>query len=171
MLETPQAPVANPRRRTRLLAALGLAFALLALARPAGAAFDQAAYDEAASTILCDCGCHPQAVADCTCGRAAEMRADLRGMVESGMTGEAVIAAYVERYGDKIRVAPTATGFNLLAWLGPLAALVCGLAGVVWLARRWTRSAAEAARAEPPPPPQGDEAYLARLRREVEERL
>jgi len=155
-------------RRFRCAAALAL---VLPFSWPAATAFDPAEYGKAAATILCDCGCHPQAVADCTCGRAAEMRAEVRGMIESGMSGEAVIAAYVERYGDKIRIAPTATGFNLLAWLGPLVALVAGLVGVVWLVRRLSRRAADVAPVDAAPPPAGDDAYLARLRREVEERL
>ena len=164
-------PEARQARGTGRRPLAALAVVLLALALPAGAAFDATEYDKAAKTILCDCGCHPQSVADCTCGRAADMRADVRKMIESGMTGKAVIAAYVERYGDKIRIAPTATGFNLLAWIGPLAALLGGLAGVVWLVRRWTRGAAEALKAEPAPVLPADEAYLARLRAEVEERL
>lgn len=131
-----------------------------------------AEYEKAASTILCDCGCHPQSVADCTCGRAAEMRTEIHALVDGGMTGDAVIASYVERYGDKIRIAPTARGFNLLAWLGPFALLLAGVGGVTWLVLRLSRSAASAAaNAAPIAPPPADDAYLARLRREVEERL
>jgi hypothetical protein len=64
---------------------------LLAIA-PAALAFDTDGYKLATETILCDCGCHPQSVAACACGRAAEMREEMRGMVEGGMTGEAVEA-------------------------------------------------------------------------------
>jgi len=158
----------EPRSRPALLLLVGL---LLAASAPALAApADE--YGKAASTILCDCGCHPQSVADCTCGRAAEMRAEIQALVDGGMTGDAVIASYVERFGDKIRIAPTARGFNLLAWLGPLALLVVGAASVTWLVRRLSRSAHGAAQ-EPAPlaPTAADEAYVARLRREVEERL
>ena len=141
------------------------------LVAPPALADEASEYGKAASTILCDCGCHPQSVADCTCGRAAEMRSEVLTMVQGGMTGDAVIASYVERYGDKIRIAPTASGFNLLAWLGPLALLLGGACGVTWLVRRLSRSAASAAADAAAPVPAADDAYLARLRREVEERL
>ena len=53
----------------------------------------------AAEAILCDCGCHPQSVHACACGRAEEMWAELAAEVEAGgpeggpLTGEQVIAA------------------------------------------------------------------------------
>jgi len=170
----PDSSRGRPPRAGRNPGALACGLLLLGLIVAAApvAADSRSEYDEAASTILCDCGCHPQSVADCTCGRAAEMRSEIQGLVAGGMTGDAVIASYVERYGDKIRIAPTAKGFNLLAWLGPLGALVIGAVGVAWLARRLSR--AGGASAEPPAPPAtppADEAYLARLRQEVEERL
>ena len=159
-------PEPRPALALQLLVGVLLAASAPALAAPA----DE--FQTAASTILCDCGCHPQSVADCTCGRAAEMRSEIQALIDGGMTGDAVVASYVERYGDKIRIAPTASGFNLLAWLGPLVLLVLGAAGVTWLAKRLSRSAAAAAHEPAPPaPPVVDEAYLARLRREVEERL
>ena len=102
-------------------------------------AFDAAAFNEAAETILCDCGCHPQSVAACTCGRAAEMREDIRKMVVAGMSGREIIDDYVARYGEKILIAPEATGFNLLAWVGPLVLLLAGAASLVLIVRRWSR--------------------------------
>ena len=47
-----------------------------ALLAPAAMAYDESEYLKAAETILCDCGCHPQSVADCACGRAAELPVD-----------------------------------------------------------------------------------------------
>src|SRR5262245_42801351 len=71
-----------------------------------------AEYSRAATTILCDCGCHPQAVHDCACGRAAEMRGEIAASIRNGKSGEEVIAAFVAQHGEQIRVAPTAAGFN-----------------------------------------------------------
>ncbi len=91
-------------------------------------------------------------------------------MIEQGMSGDDVIAAYVANYGEKIRIAPEAQGFNLLAWLGPLAALLAGCIGMFWLARRWSgRRVADdeggSQRALP-----ADDPYVAKLNRELEER-
>ncbi|HXV75220.1 MAG TPA: cytochrome c-type biogenesis protein CcmH [Candidatus Polarisedimenticolaceae bacterium] len=157
------------RRRAAVVIFAASLWSVLAAA-PA-AAFDDAAFNEAAGTILCDCGCHPQSVAACTCGRAAEMRDEIRTMVASGMTGRQVIDDFVARYGEKILIAPEATGFNLLAWLGPLGLLVGGLAALVVVVRRLSRRgpAGHAADAPPAAPVAADEPYAARLRREVEE--
>lgn len=162
------------RWRDRTVLAL---LALAVLAGPLQAAappevYKSADYLEAAKTILCDCGCHPQSVHDCACGRAAEMRDDLAELVAAGQTGAAIIASYVEEYGEQIRVAPTATGFNLVAWLGPALALLGAGAGLVLVLRRWNRNQqqhgavdADAAGSGAP----ADEPYVNRLQSELEE--
>ena len=141
---------------------------ILAVA-PAALAFDTDGYELATETILCDCGCHPQSVAACACGRAAEMREDMRGMVEGGMTGDAVIASYVAQYGEKIRIAPEARGFNLVAWVGPLVLLLGGVFGLVFLIRRWSGRGDAAALDTAPPALEADDPYVGKLRRELEE--
>lgn len=124
---------------------LGALLLLLALtpaaAQPAGG-FDSVEYEKAISAILCDCGCHPQSVKDCACGRAAEMRDEMRAMIAGGMSGEQVIDDYVARNGEQIRVAPVASGFNLVAWIGPLIGLLLASFGLLWLIRRWSRESA-----------------------------
>lgn len=154
--------------RAGSLALLGCLL-LVASYGPAAFADDEAEYLEAAETVLCDCGCHPQSVAACACGRAAELRAEMRAMVAGGMTGEEVIASYVAKHGEKILIAPDAEGFNLLAWLGPIAMLFVGIVGIVFLVRRWgpRKGAArdETYSAELSP----DDPYVTKLRRELEE--
>ena len=146
-----------------------LILAAILAAVPASLASVDEEYERAATTILCDCGCHPQSVHDCACSRAAEMRGEIRAMIEKGQTGEQVIAHYVAERGESIRIAPVARGFNLLAWLGPLAALGVALVALVLVARRW----AARARSGPAPAPDvrraDDLAYRERLRREIED--
>jgi cytochrome c-type biogenesis protein CcmH/NrfF len=118
------------------------AFVLLALVPPALAATEREIHEhylEAATTILCDCGCHPQSVHDCACGRAGTMRGDVERMARSGMTGQEIIDDYVAKYGEQIRIAPTASGFNLVAWLGPSLGLVAMSAILLLVLRRWRR--------------------------------
>lgn len=164
----------------RMLGALALVGSLL-VSVPAARAqqqanFDGAGYERAIATILCDCGCHPQSVKECACGRAAQMRDEMRAMVASGMSGDQVIASYVEKHGEQILISPKAEGFNLIAWLGPLAALFVAIGGMTWLVRRWSLPRAadralDAQDAPPPVPPAADEGrYLDRLRRDLEER-
>lgn len=129
---------------------------------------DRVEFEKAAKTILCDCGCHPQSVFDCACGRAEEMRQEIAAEIRAGKSGEEVIGAYVARYGEQVQIAPTARGFNLVAWLGPLLLLLVSTAGVLLLLRRWRGAQA---REEPVerPGPDPDDPYLARLRKDLEE--
>jgi len=148
-----------------LLAATLLVSSLGAQETPAG--FDQEGYEKATTTILCDCGCHPQSVHACACGRAAEMRDEMRGMIASGMSGDDVIAHYVAQGGEQMLIVPEAEGFNLLAWLGPLAGLF-GATGVLFLVlRRWSARPTAAPEAVAPIPA-ADDPYHDRLRDALE---
>jgi cytochrome c-type biogenesis protein CcmH len=137
---------------------------------PAAAlAYDEAEYLKAAERVLCDCGCHPQSVAACACGRAAELRDEMRAMVAGGMTGDEVIASYVAKHGEKILIAPDAEGFNLVAWLGPLAMLLVGIVAIVLLVRRWSPKKGDGTDESPRPDLIPDDPYVTRLRRELED--
>jgi cytochrome c-type biogenesis protein CcmH len=160
------------RRRLRPApAALGLAL-VLAAGTLAAQDFDRAEYQKAIETILCDCGCHPQSVEECACGRAAEMREEIASLIRQGKTGDEVIAQYVAEHGEQIRIAPTARGFNLVAWIGPGLGLLAASLAVVALLLRWKRSptsAAEAGAPSPASPAQPrDEEYRRRLRDALE---
>ena len=151
---------------------LGMALLCAALALGSASAFDRAEFDKATTTILCDCGCHPQSVHDCACGRAAEMRDEIRALIDQGMSGEAVVATYVERSGEQIRIVPEATGFNLLAWLGPLVGLFVAIGGLTLLVRRWAArppASGDLPGTTPPPAPDADDPYMVRLQRDVKE--
>ena len=150
-----------------LLLVLGAAALPLSGQGPAPECFDAAGYDDATRTILCDCGCHPQSVHECACGRADTMRNEIHSeMAQLCLSGDELIALYVERHGQQIRIAPPATGFNLVAWIGPPvgAFLVGGL--LLLTIRRWSRQR----QVEPPPPAAvaDDDAYRRRLRETLE---
>jgi cytochrome c-type biogenesis protein CcmH/NrfF len=126
------------------------------------------AYDQAASALLCDCGCHPQSVKECACGRAEELRAALAKEAASGRSGEEIIAGYVAKQGQKILVTPPATGFNLVAWTGPSIGLLGAAVMIALTIRRWHRTSAARPAETVPSASATDEAYLARLRHDVE---
>jgi cytochrome c-type biogenesis protein CcmH/NrfF len=96
------------------------------------------------------------------------MREQFRQRIIAGETGEQLIASYVAEHGEQIRISPTATGFNLVAWLGPVAALFIAATVMILVLRRWRRTAPVTAMAPAAPPPADDE-YLARVRRELKE--
>lgn len=160
-----------------VLFALGIAGAASAAPAQQGAspALDAGEYDEAVRTLLCDCGCHPQSVHDCACGRAAEMRSEIAAEVGSGKTAEQII----EARGEAARIVPTTRGFNLVAWLGPAAGFLIAAGVMIGMLRRWRRTSKEAGgeaggeagagEAGPYAPLATDDAYLARIRHELEE--
>src|SRR5262249_13140828 len=135
---------------------------------PAPGGASEQAYEQAATALLCDCGCHPQSIKECACGRAEELRAALAKDAAAGKSGTEIIAAYVARYGQKVLVAPPATGVNLVRGTGPSIGLLGAAVMITLMIRRWHRASA-ALPAESAPPAAADEAYLSRLRREIEE--
>ena len=159
----------EPLRDRLLIGLLAAIFALSAIADQDGTCLDDSEYEKATRMILCDCGCHPQSVHDCACGRAAEMRREIHGVMSAQcLTGEALIALYVEERGDQIRIAPTATGFNIVAWVGPSVGLLGATLLVLLMLRRWIRRR-EITDAETPPPVEPvDEHYRDRLRDALE---
>ena len=136
---------------------------------PPGAAGQ--AYEKAASTILCDCGCHPQSAKECACARAEEMRTAIAAEAASGKSGDAIIAGYVAKYGQKILISPDASGFNLVAWVAPGAGILAAAIVIALAIRRWQRRPAAPAPAGAPGPAAAaeDDAYRARLSAEVED--
>ena len=97
------------------------------------------------------------------------MRVEIHGLISQGLSGDEVISDYVDRLGDQIRIVPTATGFNLVAWLGPLAALLAGSLLTILLIRRWARpTGTDSTQAQAPPAADADDAYQQRLRDALE---
>jgi cytochrome c-type biogenesis protein CcmH/NrfF len=140
---------------------------ILGIVVPAGAAGQ--AYERAATQLLCDCGCNPQSIKECACGRAEELRVALAQDASAGKSGDEIIAAYVAKSGQKILVSPPASGFNLIAWTGPAIGLLGATVMIALMIKRWHRSSAALPAEAVPPTTALDEAYLARLRRDVEE--
>jgi cytochrome c-type biogenesis protein CcmH len=107
--------------------------------------------------------CQNLSVADSPSEMAGQMRAIVRERLEAGETPEQVREYFVARYGEWILLAPRRTGFNLLVWGFPVAAVAVGFGVVALLLRRWTRRR----RAAPAPPPV-DAAMSERIRRELD---
>ncbi len=91
--------------------------------------------------IVCMCGtCGRKRVGECTCSKAAEMRAEIARLVAEGRDREGIIQYFVAKYGSQeVLAAPINRGFNRLAWLLPYAGGALGIALVGGMAVRWTR--------------------------------
>lgn len=115
--------------------------------------------------LMCSCGCG-QVLLECNhvgCPRSDGMRNELAAGIERGDSDDLVLQSFVQKYGATILAAPTATGFNRIAWIMPFVALAFGLAVAIFFIRRWGRQRAAAT-----PAPAIANAYQEQARRETE---
>ncbi|MBI2295988.1 MAG: cytochrome c-type biogenesis protein CcmH [Betaproteobacteria bacterium] len=86
--------------------------------------------------------CQNQSLADSNAPLAVDLRNQIREQMQQGMSERDIIDFMVARYGDFVLFRPPFKLTTLLLWLGPLLALVAGLAALFYrLSRR--RAAAE----------------------------
>lgn len=144
----------HPGARARAAALAGAAMLTTALVavdpaggQPAPAAtadatprVDESAVHEVAAQLRCVV-CQSLSVADSPSETAQQMRALIRERLARGETAEQVRAYFVDKYGIWILLAPPRSGFTLLVWVLPFAALLAGLAVVATALWRWRRPA------------------------------
>jgi cytochrome c-type biogenesis protein CcmH len=73
---------------------------------------------------------------------AERMRAFIRQRIAAGDTKSEIKDKLVAQLGESVLAAPPARGFNLLAWLVPIAGGLIAAVAVAVLALRWSRSRA-----------------------------
>ena len=123
---------------------------------------------ELEESLTCQCGCG-LTVHSCNhiqCGSGEPIKKEIAERLGRGETKEQILAAFTQKFGEKVLSAPTMQGFNWLAWIMPFATLlVAGTILTVVIRRR--QATTEAAPAAPVRAP-GDDALRARLARELE---
>jgi cytochrome c-type biogenesis protein CcmH len=98
------------------------------------------AFQDIEESLTCQCGCG-LTVHSCNhlqCDSAIPLRAEIREQMRQTDNKEAILAHFMDRYGEKILSSPTTTGFNLTAWIVPFAMLAMGGVFVVFTLRRWS---------------------------------
>ena len=100
--------------------------------------------------------CQNQSIDDSDAALAHDLRIILRERIAAGDTDKQAIDFLVKRYGSFVLLRPPLQADTLALWLGPLAVLALGGAGVFFYLRGRTAGA-------PPPLDPADEAELARL--------
>jgi len=94
------------------------------------------AVDRAAGSISHDFMspyCPGLLLADCRSDAAVALRTDIHARLEAGQSEEQVRQDLEAVYGEKLRAAPAASGFGLVAWVTPFLTLALGAV----LATRW----------------------------------
>ena len=133
---------------------------LLLLVTPtAGAAqtrWSEAALDtevrRIASQLRCP-RCQGLSIADSPDDLAVQMNVVIREQLVEGRTAGEIRDYFVSRYGEWVLLKPEPSGFNLVAYLGPILMMLAGAGFLVTRVRRWTtRSPPEAHAAGAPQP-------------------
>jgi len=88
-------------------------------------------------TVRCPVCVEPIPVNDEQNPASVAMRAFILQQVQRGHSGDEVRAQLAARYGSTILLAPPLSGFDLAAWLVPVAVFIGAAAAVGLAARRW----------------------------------
>jgi cytochrome c-type biogenesis protein CcmH len=89
--------------------------------------------------IMCVCGCG-QILLECNhvgCPASDAMRNELMASLALGHSNSLVQQSFVQKYGPTVLAAPTTEGFDSIAYLVPLAALVFGGGLIVLVIHAW----------------------------------
>ena len=97
--------------------------------------------DELEHQIHCQCGCtldvYTCRTTDFSCAVSPAMHRDVLELVRGGYSAQEIMDAFVNVYGERARMAPTKSGFNLIGWFAPGTAVLIAGAVLVTLLRRW----------------------------------
>jgi len=124
--------------RSALALALGL---VLALAGTAAASEARPTLAELEREVVCPT-CHTTLELS-SAPIAERMRAFIRRRIAAGDSKSEIKAKLVDNFGEGVLAAPPKTGFNLLAWLLPLAGGAVAVVVLGVAARRWAGSRPE----------------------------
>lgn len=84
--------------------------------------------------------CQNQNLADSDAPIAADLRGEIRRLLEAGYDDREIAAHLVERYGDFVLYRPAVQKNTLVLWFGPGVLAVIGLLVLVMVVRRQRRS-------------------------------
>ena len=81
--------------------------------------------------------CQGLAVKDSEAGFSTSIKGKIRELIKKGNSDEEIKAYFTERYGEWILRAPPVSGFNLVLWILPGAAIITGLLWVLYRSKKW----------------------------------
>ena len=127
-------------RAAQIILLCAAVFALVGAGDPA------TRFNEIGHQMMCICGCN-QILLECNhvgCPASDGMRNELQAAVTRGDSDSLVEQSFVQKYGPTVLAAPTAKGFDRVAYIIPFAALFFGFGLMVLVIRAWKNRPAPA---------------------------
>jgi len=121
------------RRFTTALLTIVFAVALL------GASGDRSRFNDLGHRMMCVCGCN-QILLECNhvgCQYSDRMRDQLAAAIQRDNSDDSVLQSFVQEYGTTVLAAPTARGFDKVAWIMPFVVFFAGSLLAVTVIRNW----------------------------------
>ncbi|HUN84652.1 MAG TPA: cytochrome c-type biogenesis protein CcmH [Terracidiphilus sp.] len=90
--------------------------------------------------LMCTCGC-AQVLGECDhagCPSRGQEMAELSSAIATGATDDQILKSFAAKYGATVLAAPTTHGFDLVAWVAPIAVFAAALLGTILLVRQWS---------------------------------
>jgi cytochrome c-type biogenesis protein CcmH len=119
----------------------GQAFMLaIALCFTLGATDAGSRYNNLSHRTMCTCGC-AEILGECNhvgCSASTEELAIVRDGIANGQSDQAILDSMVAKYGAVVLAAPTGHGFDVVAWIAPVAVFLAALFGTILLVRHWS---------------------------------
>jgi cytochrome c-type biogenesis protein CcmH len=117
---------------------VALLLAALALAAPAAASERHPTQAELEAEVVCPT-CHTT-LEQSNSPVAQRMKAFIAVRIRAGDTKSEIESKLVDDFGQAVLAKPATHGFDLLAWVLPIAGLVAAASVLAFAARRWTRA-------------------------------
>lgn len=136
-----------------------------------GVSDNNSRYEKLGHEMVCQCGCG-QILLECNhvgCPVSGPMQKELREKLDAGLDNKAVLDFFIGKYGPVVLAAPIRGGFDLVAWIVPIAVTLIGAALVLFLISLWKRRSQPVLAGTPASMPPGTETDLqSRIRRETD---
>jgi len=132
--------VKNSRRFTFWMKAAQAAFLAIAVCFSLGATDGNSRFNDLSHRLMCTCSC-AEILGECNhvgCPNSTGELNELRAGIEGGKSDKEILDSFVVKYGAIVLAAPTAHGFDLVAWIAPFAVFAAALLGTILLVRRWS---------------------------------
>ena len=104
-----------------------------------GASGDRSRFHDLGHRMMCVCGCN-QILLECNhvgCPLSDRMRNQLAAGIQRDNSDDSVLQSFVQEYGTTVLAAPTARGFDKVAWIMPFAVFLAGTLLAVVVIRNW----------------------------------